>query len=263
MAKGKKTKTRWWWIVIPIVAIIFFVFYGSSKNNTPQSQLSSTGYLVYQDPTYNFSIKYPQAWETRGNTQVFENGDAVAFGISGPTQKENTELTDGAQVAISKPFSIDTDLATWTKDYFNNQAEFSQMTLVKYPFERVYDCSNLGCMTYYFTVINDKVYGIAVFAQGKDSEKMVYENTILYMLKPLQFGNSENKAASKEKAVATVKALPEVIDYLKRVPTGLVAVNGEENNTYMVQVYEFKNGHTATFNWYNVDKTTGAVEKQF
>lgn len=74
---------------------------------------------------------------------------------------------------------------------------------------------------------------------------------------------SSQKVISEKEAVATVKTLPEVTDYLKRVPNGLVAVNGEEDNVYLVQVYEFKNGHTATFNWYKVDKTTGAVEKQF
>ncbi len=67
----------------------------------------------------------------------------------------------------------------------------------------------------------------------------------------------------QDDAVAKVKSLPEVIDYLKRIPNGLVAVNGEEDSTYIVQVYEFKDNHTATFNWYTVDKTTGEVKKEF
>lgn len=75
--------------------------------------------------------------------------------------------------------------------------------------------------------------------------------------------NFETGAISKEDAVAKVKELPEVVDYLKRVPNGQVLVNGEDNNRYMVQVYEAKDGHTATFNWYNVDKTTGEVKKEF
>lgn len=68
---------------------------------------------------------------------------------------------------------------------------------------------------------------------------------------------------TKEEAIAKVKTLPEVKEYLKRVPNGLVAVNGEEDNTYMVQVYEFKDGHTATLNWYKIDKATGEVKKEF
>lgn len=68
---------------------------------------------------------------------------------------------------------------------------------------------------------------------------------------------------SKEQATEKVKALPEVIEYLKRVPNGLILVNGEENDAYLIQVYEFKDEHTATFNWYSVNKNTGVVEKQF
>lgn len=68
---------------------------------------------------------------------------------------------------------------------------------------------------------------------------------------------------SKNNAVAKIKALPEVINYLQRVPNGLVAVNGEEDNAYLIQAYEFKDGHTETFNWYKVDKTTGEVKKEF
>lgn len=262
MAKGKKKTSRWWIIALFVVGMLVLI-YGTSKNNKPQQKESSTAYVIYQSPTYKFSIAYPQAWEVKNDTQVFENGDAIAFRKKGPTQKEQTELTDGAQVAVSKPFSITTDLASWTKEYFSNQAEFSQMTVNDRVFEKINNCSSIGCMTYLYTLVNDQVYGVAVFAEGLDKDKMVYENATLYMLKSLRFTSSTVSTVSKEQAVAKVSALPEVIDYLKRVPNGLVSVNGEENDIYMIQVYEIKNGHTATFNWYNVNKATGAVEKQF
>lgn len=255
MAKTKKHALGWFWIGIPILTIALFIVYTVSKNNVfPET---SAAYLVYQDPTYDFRIEYPQAWEIRNNTQVFENGDAIAFGISGSTQKENTELTDGAQVAIAKPFTINTTLSTWIKEYFPPQATVSTMTLTQQPFESVEHCSRVGCMTYYFRLVNNQVQGVAVFAQGADKDKMVYENTTLYMLKSLQFNNNKSSAVSK------VKALPEVIEYLKRVPRGVIAVNGEEDDTLLVQVYEVKDGHTATFNWYTVSKATGEVTKEF
>lgn len=245
--------TRWTFVLVAIIAL-FIIFWPKPEK---------TGYQIYQNSKYGFSIKYPQAWEIKTTTHVFENGDAVAFRKKGPTQKENTELTDGAQVAISKPFVITTDLTLWVKENFSNQAKFSRMTLTKYPYEAVEDCSNLGCMRYYFISVNDKVFGVAVFTEGPNEEKMVYENATLYMLKSLTFDNITRATVLKEEAVTKVKALPEVVDYLKQVPNGIVLVNGEEGNFYMVQVYEFKNGNTATFNWYKVDKTTGIVEKQF
>lgn len=260
MAKRKKTKLKRWWIVSLVVAVVLFAFYNFTNSKVPSSQQPPAGYLLYQDSTNGFSIEYPEAWEIRKDTQVFENGDAVAFRISGTTQKENTELTDGAQVAISKPFSIGKDLETWAREYYDRYAEHSKRSLNGRSFEKVDYCSRIGCLTYYYTLKNDKVYGVGVFAQGAD--KMVYDNTVVYMLKSLQLNSESGGISSKEDSVSKVKLLPEVIDYLKRVPGGLVAVNGEENNSYLVQVYEVTNGHTATFNWYSVNKTTGQVKKE-
>ena len=262
MAKTKKKKFQWLWIIIPVVIIVLFALYSLSKNNPPFEK-SATEYQVYEDRTYGFSIEYPGAWEIKKDTQVFENGDAIAFRKEGPSQKKYTELSDGAQLAISKPITIDSDLTTWIKSYFSAQAKFSTLPLSNYTFETVEECKYMGCMRYYFTKIDSQIYGIALYADGTTAEKASYENALLYMLKSLQFDNAQKTMISKEDAVTRVKALPEVTDYLKRVPNGLVAVNGEEDNTYLIQVYEFKNGLTATFNWYDVNKTTGDIEKQF
>lgn len=86
--------------------------------------------------------------------------------------------------------------------------------------------------------------------------------TLLVGLSVLK-SDTKSGSISKNDAIIKVKALPEVKDYLKIVPNGLVAVNGEENKIYEVQVYELKNGHSATFNWYAVDKNTGKVKKEF
>lgn len=260
--KTKKTKLKIWWIVIPVAFVVFFALFGLFKNTTPQPKESSR-YQTYQNSEFGFSIEYPQNWKIKKDTQVFENGDVIAFRISGPTQKKYTELSDGAQLAVSKPFSINTDLATWMKSYFTGQAKFSKLPLSNYAFEAVEDCGYMECMRYYFTKIDSQIYGIALYADGASAEKASYENALLYMLKSLQFTIIENGNFLKEEAITKVKALPEVIDYLKNVPNGLVSVNGEEDNIYMVQVYEIKDGHTATFNWYKVNKTTGDVKKEF
>lgn len=254
MAKKEHNGMRTKLIFLLISAAAVLMLGGYIIRNSSQARQTTSGYKIYQDTTYGFAIQYPTAWEVRKDTHVFENGDAIAFGISGSTQKKNTELTHGAQVAIAKPFPIKTTLSTWIQDYFPPQAARSKMTLTKTPMESVENCSDLGCMTYYFTVINNQVNAIAVFAQGPDKDKMVYENTTIYMLKSLQFNKN---------AVSKVKSLPEVIEYLKRIPAGIIAVNGENDTSYMVQVYEIINDHTATFNWYTVSKATGEVTKEF
>lgn len=265
MAKKKQTilQTKLFVIAGLIIASLFIIISAGKYNFRSPQQLKSEAYQLYQSSEYGFGIEYPNNWEVKSDTRVFKNGDVVAFRKTGPAQKTQTELTNGVQVVVAKPFQITTDLATWTKEYFGKQATYSKFTLAKYPYEAVEDCSDLGCITYYYTLVNNRVYGIAVFSQGPDSEKAAYENAIIYMIKSLQFNDSEGNIVTEESAISKVKSLPEVVDYLKRVPNSLVEVNGKEDNVYMVQVYEFKNGHTATFNWYEVNKTTGDVEKQF
>ncbi len=63
--------------------------------------------------------------------------------------------------------------------------------------------------------------------------------------------------------MATVRVLPSVVDYLRRVPHGIVDVDHEEADAYFVHVYEVVDGHTATFNWFTVDKVTGIAEADF
>lgn len=68
---------------------------------------------------------------------------------------------------------------------------------------------------------------------------------------------------SRELAIENVKKMPEVQDYLKRVPKALVEVDNELEGEYNVHVYEVKNGHTATFNWYRVSIKSGDVRAEF
>lgn len=68
---------------------------------------------------------------------------------------------------------------------------------------------------------------------------------------------------SHELAVEKVKNLPEVQGYLKNVPNGKVEVDNELEGEYNVHVYEVKNGHTATFNWYRVSIKSGEVRAEF
>lgn len=66
-----------------------------------------------------------------------------------------------------------------------------------------------------------------------------------------------------KQAVENVKKLPEVQDYLKRVPSGRVEVDNELEGEYNIRVYEIKDGHTATFNWYRVSIKSGEIRPEF
>lgn len=73
----------------------------------------------------------------------------------------------------------------------------------------------------------------------------------------------KNSIVTKEQAIDNVKNLAEVKEYLKNVPGAIVEIDNQDENVYNIHVYEIKNGHTATFNWYEVAKTGGAPKPQF
>lgn len=64
----------------------------------------------------------------------------------------------------------------------------------------------------------------------------------------------------KETALSRVASFPEVKEYLKVVPNAHIAIDKDEANQYLIHVYEIKDGHTATFNWYIFDKKTKEIK---
>ena len=83
------------------------------------------------------------------------------------------------------------------------------------------------------------------------------------LVEPVIEKQTGSSKITSDQALAAVKNLSEVKEYLKRVPNGKVEVDNESEGEYNVHVYEIKNGHTATFNWYNVDPKTGKAQAQF
>ena len=191
MTKKKQIGLPTKWFVIAGVIIIFLIaIFSAWKISAPKQQLKSGAYQSYQNSEYGFDTEYPNTWDVKYDTQIFENGDVVAFQIKGPTQKRYTEFIDGARFIVSKPFYIDTDLSTWIQSYFTGNVKFSQSELGDYIYEEVEDCTNWACMRYLFTMINNKVYGVYLFAEGGNQEKAMYENALIHMLKSLKFTDS-------------------------------------------------------------------------
>lgn len=96
------------------------------------------------------------------------------------------------------------------------------------------------------------ILGGIVYVKTRPMEEIIPEQII-----PKTTGVTRNQA------VENVKKLPEVEEYLKNVPNGKVEVDNELEGEYNVHVYEVKNGHTATFNWYRVSIKSGEVRSEF
>ena len=70
---------------------------------------------------------------------------------------------------------------------------------------------------------------------------------------------------SESKAIAHVRALPEVEQFMKTAGNPHVEVDhyDTEQGVWLVQVFEIVDEHQATFNWYTVNPHTGAVKSEF
>lgn len=70
---------------------------------------------------------------------------------------------------------------------------------------------------------------------------------------------------TQQKVIELVKNRKEVKEYLIHVPKGIVTIDhkNNDNNSWIIHVFEIVNNHTATFNWYEVKKNTGKVEIMF
>ncbi|MDO8648996.1 MAG: hypothetical protein Q7R81_04410 [Candidatus Peregrinibacteria bacterium] len=83
---------------------------------------------------------------------------------------------------------------------------------------------------------------------------------------PTPIPQNSGQDISQEAAIEVVRNRPEVVKFESTlVKAGTVAhIDAQsEDKEWLVQVYEVKGGHTATFNWYRVDKKTGQISTEF
>lgn len=95
-----------------------------------------------------------------------------------------------------------------------------------------------------------------------DNTKWKNKHIFDKMLSTFKFTGGE---ITKEEAVNIVLSLSEVNDYVSRVKNSRVEYSHDSSDgqKIIVHVYEQLPDHTATFNWFNVDKATKQVTKEF
>lgn len=84
---------------------------------------------------------------------------------------------------------------------------------------------------------------------------------------------ANNRELSAEDAIGLVRNLPEVKNWLalfdqpnsvsSKGGRPVIEVDHQDSVNYIVHVYEIIADHTATHNWYDVNKVTGEVKSQF
>ena len=150
-------------------------------------------------------------------------------------------------------------------NFINTFVLFITMARLSRP---VGNLANLAAIAAAFLVLTNNVIGLLLINKEKGLKlkplsrqgKIIFSFALSLIVLTILGFSYWNKSL-RDSAVAKVAVLPEVVEYLREVPSGLVVIDHEdkETNSYLVHVYEIKDGHTATFNWYEVNKTTGEI----
>lgn len=146
---------------------------------------------TFTNSQYGIQIQYPQDWTANYKTQLFEKGDLVTFEKIGATQTTQTDFFDGGRLTIALPFEEGKSPSDWAKDYYSKwqqNTQYSTEKLAGEEFLKVSTCGNMGCSTYYHTKRDGLIYGIYIFAEGK--EKTEYQQAISQMLQTLELPSS-------------------------------------------------------------------------
>lgn len=145
-------------------------------------------------------------------------------------------------------------------------------TLIRLDRGPIENSANLTYIAIAFIVLIGNVVGLLLANKEKKLQpqplsrrgKLIF-TLVLVLATTAILGLSFWNKNTQNAAITKVSSLPEVRDYLRDVPNGVVTIDHEdkETNSYLIHVYEIKDGHTATFNWYEVNKTTGKVTTNF
>ncbi len=142
---------------------------------------------------------------------------------------------------------------------YNNYEQTVDMAFTKPATAKAYQ---LVVRVYSYWLVSSEVYSADVELEGMGDCEADEFTADDYGFACEQ--SPDGASVSQEEAVELVRARPEVQDFIS-----LININGDseayieydhdECNTYSIHVYEIKDDHTATFNWYSVDMYTGEI----
>lgn len=144
----------------------------------------------YVNTKYNIIFVYPLSWSVNTTTEIFENGDLIAVEFIGQIQADKTEFYDGARLVMMIPQESKLDLAAWVANKHQGMPgetppQVTDVQINGRDFKKVDECG-LGCFSYYYTVVDGKVYGVMVSATGP--QKAELEAIFEQMLEKLELG---------------------------------------------------------------------------
>lgn len=260
----KYVKQVWVFIGLIVVILIGSGGYIVLPNKTPQKVVPTSTQIdspiPTPDPTADWktykastvSIRYPSSWTVEFGFAPISN--PKTFNLKTDLEEANTSISqdcDPKQGECPKVFQTVYKSEVTFKDY----GFLVEETIIR-PTGRT--------MRAFIVQDNNMVIHIQAKPNNTDNNRpyTVQEHQVFeQMLSTFKFTNA---SVTQDQAVFLVKNLDSVKAYLQRVPQGIVEFDHEDriNGSWVIHVYEVANGHTATFNWFNVSKTDGTISTE-
>lgn len=265
---NKKTFVKNKWLVafllILIIVIAGVYFFRDKIDN-------KSGWRIHENVKQGYTISLPKSWTreaVEGAAEVFWSPDkrayvAVQFIADPRLMEEDGEEKMIGEIRESFRKDPDYKLSSFRSRFEKEMPEpatasgYLAQGYLNYQKERF-------VFQEYAVQIGDEeilavIRGAMMEGAVKDHEETVEE-----------IMGSFNPVAGRREAIALVKKQKEVKEYegrLKKVGSKATFAVTDDGESWLVQVYEVveqgEEAHTATFNWYRVNKETKKITKEF
>lgn len=254
-----------------VILLIIFAFltaaYYSYRNyfsrSVSTSSSSNAESITYVDPYGSYSIEYPK------NMRVIRSGIYTI------------DINDTQRVINEVRFSHNDKLLVIQIETFAYYGKTAQDALSMHVDPSKFKITDqkiggLDAKTVQFqypdwvqfteVVKDNQLYDFMISVKGPDQENnLALGNQILSTFKFTPFKKEITIKDAIKEAVEAVSKQKDVQDFLMKTKSGRVVFDHEDKyqNSWVIHVYEDLSDHLATFNWYSVDKTNGAIKKEF
>ncbi len=238
---------------------------------TPLPIVNYNGKYINTD--FGFNFDYPKNYSLTENSPT-NNSETLYLSLMSPVDLTNRKgySMQGNELKVEIWVSPNTANQT-LEEYFAKQLKSIEddpsgiggkvistngLTIGGYPAKYLEWQGNGTGITYYLFYKNN------IITIAKYPAETLLQSDFNQILSTFKFIDMA-ELAYQQTAMYLVSQLPEVINYRKTVPNTIIEYDHDtdDKSAWVIHVYEIKDDHTATFNWFDVDKKTQKITKEF
>lgn len=256
---------RIWWLVVSLVILVSVIYFFRGEIG------KKLNWRTYRNVQYGYEIRLPNSWTrevVEGAAEVYWSPDRRAY-VAVQFIDDPRLLEEGGEEKIIREIresfrkDPDYELFSFRSRFEEEMPEPATVSGYLAQGKLNFQKERYVFQEYAVQIGNEEILAVI---RGAMQEEMLgkYENTVEEIM------SSFNPVVGRRKAIALVKKQSEVVVFEKQLAkVGKKATYGieDDGDDWLVQVYEVVEqggtSHTATFNWYRVNKETKQITKEF